>query len=194
MKRTDLIKKELSRTLVQMVNTQPLKNVKIKALVDNCGINRGTFYYHFKDIYDLINWTFESEIIEPLKQGILAKPEAEWNNLTLQSLQTMYSNKNFYCQAIRLEGQNNLKSYMMQKNLESWQLLVEQYLEESNIEKNYDDSYFSFLIKYTSQAICNMTIEWTLDGMKVPVEMMAKMNDVATHGIYGVIAQQCNQI
>ncbi len=67
MKRKDLIKKELSDTLIQMVSSRPLKTVTIKLLVDQCGINRGTFYYNFKDIYDLINWTFETEVIEPLK-------------------------------------------------------------------------------------------------------------------------------
>lgn len=192
MKRNDLIKKELSHTLVEMVKTQPLKNITVKLLVDNCGINRGTFYYHFKDLYDLINWTFETEIIEPLKQGLLTKPEADWSNLTLQALKTMFENKDFYCQAVRLDGQNNLQDFMRQKNWECWELLIKQYLEEFKIVQNYDDSYITFLNKYTSRAISNMTIEWILDGMKIPVEMMSTMNDVATHGIYGVISNQCN--
>lgn len=175
--------------MIQLVSLQPLKTVTVKLLVDKCGINRGTFYYHFKDIYDLINWTFETEVIEPLKQGILTKSQAEWSTLTLQGLKKMAANKEFYCQAVRLEGQNNLQNFMREKNRESWDLLINQYLKKVIQDTDCDDEYLGFLIKYTSQAICSMTIEWILDGMKVPVEMMAKMNDVATHGIYGVIDQ-----
>ncbi len=102
----------------------------------------------------------------------------------------MADNKDFYCQAIRLEGQNNLQTFMRKKNWESWELLINQYLKDLMYGQNIKDDYLRFLTKYTSQAISNMTIDWILDGMKVPVEMMAKMNGVATHGIYGVIEQQ----
>ncbi|MGL4283076.1 hypothetical protein [Eubacterium aggregans] len=35
-------------------------------LAECCGVNRKTFYYHFKDIYDLIDWIFLGEVQEAL--------------------------------------------------------------------------------------------------------------------------------
>ena len=55
MKRNELVKRELSRTLKEMSKSQALSSVTVSALTDKCGFSRGTFYYHFIDIYDLIN-------------------------------------------------------------------------------------------------------------------------------------------
>ena len=38
-------------------------------MIDDCGISRMTFYYHFKDIYDLIEWAFEEEASRILIEG-----------------------------------------------------------------------------------------------------------------------------
>lgn len=55
MKRNELVKRELSGTLKEMSKSQALSSVTVSALTDKCGFSRGTFYYHFIDIYDLIN-------------------------------------------------------------------------------------------------------------------------------------------
>ena len=55
LKRNELVKRELSGTLKEMSKSQALSSVTVSALTDKCGFSRGTFYYHFIDIYDLIN-------------------------------------------------------------------------------------------------------------------------------------------
>ena len=35
---------------------KPLDKITINDLTTDCGISRMTFYYHFKDIYDLVEW------------------------------------------------------------------------------------------------------------------------------------------
>ena len=116
MKRNELVKRELSRTLKEMSKSQALSSVTVSALTDKCGFSRGTFYYHFIDIYDLINWTFETDIIVPLKEHIRSNSLGGWSGITKFSLEKMYADKEFYCQAVRLEVQNSLHDYMLQKN------------------------------------------------------------------------------
>ena len=99
----------------------------------------------------------------------------------------MYKSRKFYCQAVRIEGQNNLKDYMQKRNCDCWDILIRKYVSASSSEDFHSDEYLCFLIKYTSQAVCNMTIAWAMDGMVMPVDVMAKMDDVATKGIYGVV-------
>ena len=37
-------------------------------LIKDCNITRSTFYYHFTDIYNLLEWIFEFEAVIPLKE------------------------------------------------------------------------------------------------------------------------------
>jgi len=185
MNKNKLVKKEFAITLKEMSKSQPLSSITVSALAKRCGISRGTFYYHFIDLYDLINWVFETEIVEPLQIHILSNSHGHWYGITKYCLQKMYDSKEFYCQAVRVDGQNNLRDYMQVKNLESWNLLIGKYL--SDTHQTYNSTTLNFMTKFTSQAVCNMIIEWTIDGMRIPVELMAKMDDVATKGIYGII-------
>ena len=180
--KSDILKKGLASTLKELSKTQPLSSVTVSALTKACGVSRGTFYYHFIDIYDLIIWTFQNDIIVPLQEHIRSHPQREWRGITEYCLQRMFDDKDFYCQATRLEGQNCLKDYMLEKNLESWLLLIGKYLEEN--KRTCDAVTLDFLTRFTSQAVGNMVVKWAQDGMTTPVALMAKVDDVATRGIY----------
>ena len=56
----------LAESLKKMMAFQPLEQITVKALVEKCAITRPTFYYHFRDIYDLLAWIFLNEKIEGL--------------------------------------------------------------------------------------------------------------------------------
>ena len=58
----DITKNELSRALKHRLAAKALDDITIKDITDDCGLNRQTFYYHFHDIYELLEWTIEKEV------------------------------------------------------------------------------------------------------------------------------------
>ncbi len=44
-----------------MMAVKPMDKITVKDLVEICGVNRQTFYYHFDDVYDLLEWVFEED-------------------------------------------------------------------------------------------------------------------------------------
>lgn len=56
------MKQALSETLKSALETRTLDKITIKDLVTECGVNRQTFYYHFSDIYDLMEWTLDEDL------------------------------------------------------------------------------------------------------------------------------------
>lgn len=50
----DFTKKAIRNSFVKLLNDKPLKQITVKDIVDDCGVNRNTFYYHFQDIPQLI--------------------------------------------------------------------------------------------------------------------------------------------
>ena len=49
-------KRALEQSLKNLLLKKPLTKITIGDITEDCGINRMTFYYHFKDIYDLVEW------------------------------------------------------------------------------------------------------------------------------------------
>ena len=54
-------KEALGNTLKKMLSVKPIDKITVKDLVEECGVNRQTFYYHFDDVYDLLEWVFEED-------------------------------------------------------------------------------------------------------------------------------------
>ena len=56
-----MTKLALAQSLKQLMAERTLDKITVKEIVTRCGVNRQTFYYHFKDIYDLLDWMFVNE-------------------------------------------------------------------------------------------------------------------------------------
>ena len=54
---SQVTKRALVASLKNQLLKKPLDKVTISDITDDCGISRMTFYYHFKDIYDLVEWS-----------------------------------------------------------------------------------------------------------------------------------------
>ncbi len=65
--------KAIKETFWKMLEEKPLSQITIKALVEECGINRNSFYYHFKDLPDLI----QSIVTEEVEKIIEENPTIE---------------------------------------------------------------------------------------------------------------------
>lgn len=69
-------KKALARSLKKAMNAKALSKITVSEIVNDCGVNRKTFYYHFEDIYALLKWMLEEEAIEVVKSfDLLVNPE-----------------------------------------------------------------------------------------------------------------------
>lgn len=55
-------RKAIMEAFVALLNEKPLNKITIKDIVEACGINRNTFYYHFQDVPDLIEAIVKEEI------------------------------------------------------------------------------------------------------------------------------------
>ena len=63
-------KEALGKALKKMLSVKPIDKITVKDLVEECGVNRQTFYYHFDDVYDLLEWVFEEDTNKALPHEI----------------------------------------------------------------------------------------------------------------------------
>ena len=54
----------------RLAQTRDIDKITVKALIDECHISRQTFYYHFENIIDLMEWSMRRETRELVEQGL----------------------------------------------------------------------------------------------------------------------------
>ena len=63
-----MTKKVLASSLKEFMRHKPFSKITVKEIIQNCGVNRNTFYYHFDDIYALLRWMLTEEAIDIVRQ------------------------------------------------------------------------------------------------------------------------------
>lgn len=51
-------KKAISEAFFRIAATRPPEKITVKDIVEECGVTRNTFYYYFRDVYDVIEDAF----------------------------------------------------------------------------------------------------------------------------------------
>ena len=70
------MKEMIARTFARMVSEKGMDNVTVKSLVEACHISRQTFYYHFQDLMDVIEWAMDQTLHQMLEEALVnQKPE-----------------------------------------------------------------------------------------------------------------------
>ena len=79
----------LSEALISLLKKKSISKITVSELVNLCDINRKTFYYHFTDIYDLLEWYLNNEIQKVLDT---ADPLDDLNSVISYSVNYMHAN------------------------------------------------------------------------------------------------------
>lgn len=104
---SNITKQALAAALKGQMEAKPFSKISVGDICAACGMNRKSFYYHFKDKYDLVNWVFYTEFILP---AFGRDRERGWAVLG-RLCQYLYENQGFYRKILALEGQNSFGEY-----------------------------------------------------------------------------------
>ena len=67
---TQFTSKAIEESFIRLLNERPLDKITIKDIVDDCGISRNTFYYHFQDITALLEHILNADVERVLSQHL----------------------------------------------------------------------------------------------------------------------------
>ncbi len=105
---SNITKKALAQALKDLMNEKPFSKISVGNICALYNMNRKSFYYHFKDKYDLLNWIFYTEFVEILRDE---KSADGWD--VLERICTyFYENRPFYQKAFKIGGQDSFRDYL----------------------------------------------------------------------------------
>ena len=162
----DATKNIFAGELIEMVKKMPIEKVRVGDLCKRCGADRRTFYYHFMDKYDLVAWIFTRDYTASL--------EAEQGNYTLQHsiniLEKMYQNKEFYKAAFSDNSQNAIRHY-------TYKFFYD--LGTDAMQKHFGLDVLPTDMEYAvishSHATIEITMEWLLGKLDYTPEQFARL-------------------
>lgn len=100
-------KRALASALKDLMRTHPFSKISVSDICEYCDMNRKSFYYHFKDKYDLINWIYDTEFIAIAMQ---TSYRSFWDFLA-DLCGYFYENRSFYSKALQITGQNSFSEH-----------------------------------------------------------------------------------
>ncbi len=156
---SNMTKYALEVSLKKLLLQKPLDKITINDLTTDCGISRMAFYYHFKDIYDLVEWACLEDATKAL-QG--KKTYDTWQEGLMQIFEVVLENKPFILNAYRCISRDQIENYLFQLTYSLIMNVVEEQAEGISISAE-DKTFIAAFYKYSFVGIM---LDWIKHGMK----------------------------
>lgn len=167
MSNATITKQAIAQSMKHLMEKKPFDQISTQDIIEKSGISRKTFYYHFKDKYDLVNWIFKSEVMDDI---IESTTFSNWMNGSLKLCTYMQQNKAFYMNAINISGQNSFVKYMYNMTELQISLLCSQAAGGRTLAP--DD--LKFIVDFYYNAFIGVFMPWVNADMKDNPELIVQ--------------------
>jgi len=152
----------------------PFSKISVSDICELCGMHRKSFYYHFRDKYDLVNWIFYHDFVEIAVKNQPASFTALYCGLS----KYFYENRVFYKNALSVGGQNSFGDYYK----ELFEAAIKAYFEDklpegeslNLVAQYYSEVSLISLSKWLKSNSCLPPDEY-MDLMRSAIKSMLKI-------------------
>lgn len=164
---SQITKRALEQSLKNLLLKKPLTKITINDIAEDCGINRMTFYYHFKDIYDLVEWACLEDARKALEEK---KTYDTWQQGFLQIFLAVRENKPFVMNVYRCVHREQVERYL--KPLVDNLLLGVINEEAAGMTVREEDK--RFIAQVYSYVFVGLMLDWIKDDMQDDPERLIR--------------------
>ena len=168
---SDKTKAKIALALNELMKTTSFEKITVSDITNQCKIHRQTFYYHFQDKYELLDWIIYNDILNPLV-----------TDLTIDNVfgkiydlfETMSKNKSFYQNAIKINS-DDFSKCLNRVAYDKFTNIIHEIGTAHGIN-NADPKNTVLVAEFFSYGISGIIESWVLNGMKEsPKEMKERI-------------------
>ena len=155
-------KRVLAAKLKSLLQEKPLEKITISELTAACGYSRMTFYYHFKDIYDLVEWMCLENLRETA--GSLNE-DGTWQEWLIRIFDSMHAQKTYIGNLNRSLDRTQIETFWREQ---IYSRLLEMVRSESKRTgaSAVSDEKLRFIASFYQYSFVGILMEWFDQGMK----------------------------
>ncbi len=165
----------LEASLKNLLLQKPLNKITINDIAEDCGINRMTFYYHFKDIYDLVEWACVEDAAKALEGN---KTYDTWQQGFLNIFNAVLENKPFIMNVYHSVSREQVELYLYKL---TYDLLIG-VVEEKASDMVVRDEDKKFIADFYKYAFVGIMLNWIKNGMKDDPQQIVDHLSILIHG------------
>ncbi|MBN7773224.1 TetR/AcrR family transcriptional regulator C-terminal domain-containing protein [Clostridium aminobutyricum] len=172
---TEITKQLMADSLKKLMLEKPLNKISIREIVEDCGVNRQTFYYHFPDIYGLLEWILEKEILSILEDN---DNFLTWQEAGVYLLRYMEKNSTILLCALNSLGRNAIKRFLHfdVKNVAT------RYITQVASDIDVSEEDFDHVVHYFTICFASLLEDWLSSGSDRSPEEVIDILDTIVSG------------
>ena len=172
---SQVTKRALEESLKRMLLKKPLEKITISDITEDCGINRMTFYYHFKDIYDLVEWACEEDAARALDGK---KTCDTWQQGFLQIFEAVTDNRPFILNVYHSVNREQVERYLYRLTYG----LIIGVVEEKARGTNVSEADKRFIADFYKYGFVGLMLDWIRSDMKEEPAVIVERLDTLIRG------------
>ena len=173
----------LENSLKKLLLQKPLNKITINDITEDCGINRMTFYYHFRDIYDLVEWVCMEDAKKALADN---KTYETWQQGFVRIFDAVRENKPFIMNVYRCVSREQVENYLYRLTYDLLEGVVEEQARGMSVRAE-DKAYIATLYKYM---FVGLMLDWIKSDMKESPQKMVNQLEQVIHGSINAALQR----
>ena len=156
-------KQALADSLKELLTKKSFSRITVTELVENCGVNRKTFYYHFEDIYALLRWMLEKDMVSVLiSEELTSEPE----KVIRYALDYITQNRQLLTCVINELDHDQLRNFLYEDLSAPIRSVIQKAEQECGLV--LEDDYREYLTSFYTSGMSGMIIQVLL--RRVPSE------------------------
>lgn len=159
-------RRKLSESIEYLLGRQSLDDITVSEIVEKAGVSRRTFYRHFCDKYELVNWYYDGFYEESFGSIVLG---ASLEEALAQCLRIYRQKRSVLKHAYESRDINGLKNH----DIEITRRIYETFLKQRGADIRSEIMWFS--IEMAVRGGSDMVIQWILGNIELPAEKMARL-------------------
>ena len=172
---SQVTKRALEASLKHLLLQKPLDKITIGDITEDCGINRMTFYYHFKDIYDLIEWS----LLEDAKKALEGqRTYGTWQQGFLQIFEMVLDNKPFITNVYHSISREQVELYLYRLTYDLLFGVVEE--QSAGMSVRAEDK--QFIADFYKYAFVGIMLDWVRRDMQEDPRQIIDRLSTLLHG------------
>ncbi len=160
-------KAALGAALKKMMERKPIDKITVKDLVELCNVNRQTFYYHFDDVYDLLEWIFEEDANRALPKEIVYE---NWRQDVTTWFTYLKDNSTFMLNIYHSDNRSHLLRFFYDKLY----ACIRSFSDIVSEGKNIDKEDYEYIITMYTNGTVGFISQWLENGMQLPGTITAE--------------------
>lgn len=160
-------KKLIREAFIKMLNERPLNKITVTDIVNECEINRNTFYYHYADIYEVLSEIFQTELQTAIDEY---NDTLSWEDGFLVATEFALENKTAIYHVYNSMQREELEDYIYNVAGNVMENYVDR--ESEGINAAFEDKVL--IASFYQCALTEMVLRWIATGMKGDPDVIIK--------------------